>query len=55
MLVDTATREKRIIEHRKRNAAIDAAANYIDEMGWEGLAVKYIRGDGADLSSFGAF
>lgn len=40
VFVDEATRDKRIVGLKTRDAATDATENYIDEMAREGLAVK---------------
>ena len=56
VFVDEATRDKRVVGLKTRDAATDATANYIDEMAREGLAVKCISGDGAgELGRSGKF
>ena len=42
-----ATRDKLIRGLKTRDAAADATTNYIDGMAREGVAIKYISGDGA--------
>ena len=44
---DEATRDKRIRGLKKRHAATDGTANYIDKLAREGVVIKCISGDGA--------
>ncbi|CAN0027892.1 unnamed protein product, partial [Choristocarpus tenellus] len=46
VFVDEASREKRVIGLRTKDAATAANAAYIDEMARDGVVVRCIRGDG---------
>ncbi|CAN0497107.1 unnamed protein product [Discosporangium mesarthrocarpum] len=47
VFVDEASRDKRVIGLKRRDAATDATASYIDDMARDGVVVKCISGDGA--------
>ena len=47
VFVDEASRDKRVGGLKTRDAAVDAIANYIEEMAREGVAIKCISSDGA--------
>ncbi|CAM9610457.1 unnamed protein product [Sphacelaria rigidula] len=47
VFVGEANRDKHVVELKTRDAATDATGAYIDEMAREGVAIKFISGDGA--------
>lgn len=47
LFVDKATRYKRVLGLKTRDSAVNATAEYIDEMVREGLAFNCKSGDGA--------
>ena len=49
VFVDEASRDKHVVGLKTRDAATDATGVYIDEMTREGVAIKCMSGDGANL------
>ncbi|CAM9404629.1 unnamed protein product [Sphacelaria rigidula] len=47
VFVDEASRDKRVVGLKTRDAATDATGAYIDEMARQGVAIKCISGDDA--------
>ena len=47
VVVDEASRDKRVRGLKTRDAAVDATADLVDELAREDVAVKCISGDGA--------
>ncbi|CAM9159664.1 unnamed protein product, partial [Choristocarpus tenellus] len=46
VFVDETSRDKRVYGLKKKNAATDATAAYIEQMAREGIQVQCISGDG---------